>query len=434
MSEQWDELEVRQLSSSERSSFTDGDWVEAPHIRDEGIRLIQTGNIGVGQFVDRSKKYISQQSFNDLRCTEVFPGDLLICRLAEPIGRACFAPQLGERMITSVDVTILKVDKATVDPSFVVFSINTPNFLHKCEVVSGGTTRQRISRSNLGTLRIRRPSLRQQQRIAEILSTVDEAIEQTEALIAKTQQIKAGLMHDLFTRGVTPGGQLRPPREEAPHLYKESPLGWIPKEWEFALLDEVRDARHPITYGVLKPGPYVQNGIPLLQIEDVIHGELDFSKIHRISAQLDSEYSRTRVSGGEIIISLVGTIGRVAHLPVSMERSNLHRNLGFIAIAEDAIPRYFFFFLQTHVCASLIAQTTLGSTQSLLNLGSLRCLPVPLPGIPERCRIANAIDMMAEGIASETARLGKLSQLRAALMHDLLTGRVRVKVAEGANT
>jgi restriction endonuclease S subunit len=77
----------------------------------------------------------------------------------------------------------------------------------------------------------------QQRRIAEILSTLDEAIEQTEALIAKMQQVKAGLMHDLFTC-VTPDGRLRPTREQAPELYKESPLGWIPKGWDASTLGE----------------------------------------------------------------------------------------------------------------------------------------------------------------------------------------------------
>lgn len=83
------------------------------------------------------------------------------------------------------------------------------------------------------------PPFGEQQRIADILSTIDEAIEQTEALIAKTQQIKAGLIEDLFTRGVSPDGQLRPPYEEAPVIYKESPLGWIPKEWNVLAAREV---------------------------------------------------------------------------------------------------------------------------------------------------------------------------------------------------
>ena len=84
-------------------------------------------------------------------------------------------------------------------------------------------------------------ALETQQRIAEILSTVDEAIEQTGSLIEKIQQIKAGLMHDLFTRGVTADGWLRPRREEAPQLYKESSLGWIPREWNCELLDNLAD-------------------------------------------------------------------------------------------------------------------------------------------------------------------------------------------------
>ena len=101
------------------------------------------------------------------------------------------------------------------------------------DVQTGAMRSQSTSRDWLQELQRSSSGIaRQQRRIAEILSTVDEAIEQTEALIAKYQQIKAGLMHDLFTRGVTPDGHLRPTRTQAPHLYKESPLGWIPKEWE----------------------------------------------------------------------------------------------------------------------------------------------------------------------------------------------------------
>ena len=76
------------------------------------------------------------------------------------------------------------------------------------------------------------PSLPEQRKIARILSTVDDLIERTEALIAKHRAIKQGLMHDLLTRGVDASGRLRPPREEAPGLYRESAVGWVPMEWE----------------------------------------------------------------------------------------------------------------------------------------------------------------------------------------------------------
>ena len=99
---------VRALARSGYKTFTDGDWIESPFIRDEGIRLIQTGNVGIGEYKEQGFRYIDEETFRAFRCTEILPGDVLICRLADPVSRACVAPHLGCRMITSVDVCILK--------------------------------------------------------------------------------------------------------------------------------------------------------------------------------------------------------------------------------------------------------------------------------------------------------------------------------------
>lgn len=88
--------------------FTDGDWIESKDQADEGIRLIQTGNIGMGAYLEKEEKakYISEETFNKLKCTEIFSGDILVSRLPEPVGRACIIPEKKERMITAVDCTI----------------------------------------------------------------------------------------------------------------------------------------------------------------------------------------------------------------------------------------------------------------------------------------------------------------------------------------
>jgi type I restriction enzyme S subunit len=112
-------------------------------------------------------------------------------------------------------------------------------------------TQTNLNTSLVGRHRIFTPKREEQLRIAEILSTLDEAIEQTEALIGKYQSIKTGLMHNLFTRGLTPDGRLRPTRADAPHLYKESPLGWIPKEWETRTIGDIADS--------LVDGPFGSN-------------------------------------------------------------------------------------------------------------------------------------------------------------------------------
>jgi type I restriction enzyme S subunit len=125
----WRKVEIKEIAANERHAFIDGDWIEAPFITTTGIRLIQTGNIGVGTFVNRNKKYISQKSFDELKCKDVKAGDILISRLADPIGRSCIVPDLNGRAITSVDVCILRVDDSGYDREFVAHALNQTTFL-----------------------------------------------------------------------------------------------------------------------------------------------------------------------------------------------------------------------------------------------------------------------------------------------------------------
>lgn len=107
---EWEVKTLFDLAARKKELFDDGDWIESEHITTEGIRLIQTGNIGVGSFVEKDdKKYINEASFTSLRCKQLMKGDLLVCRLADPAGRACVLGDIGEdRIVTSVDVTIFR--------------------------------------------------------------------------------------------------------------------------------------------------------------------------------------------------------------------------------------------------------------------------------------------------------------------------------------
>src|SRR5579883_386080 len=100
--------------------FADGDWIESKDQSHKGIRLIQTGNVGEGIFKDRAEKarYISEDTFKRLRCTEIFEGDCLISRLPDPVGRSCILPETGERMITAVDCTIVRFNSKQLLPAF----------------------------------------------------------------------------------------------------------------------------------------------------------------------------------------------------------------------------------------------------------------------------------------------------------------------------
>ena len=180
--------------------FADGDWIESKDQSDSGIRLIQTGNIGNGIFIDKDdkKKYISKETFDRLKCNEVFEGDILISRLPSPAGRACIVPKLNDRIITAVDCTIVRTDKSIISHDYCVqFMQSSKHFYYVTSMMAGGT-RQRISRKNLEDELISVPCLEEQQKIADCLSALDEVIEKQQATLAAWEELKKGLQQQMF--------------------------------------------------------------------------------------------------------------------------------------------------------------------------------------------------------------------------------------------
>jgi type I restriction enzyme S subunit len=200
--EDWVEKSIFQLADSKKELFDDGDWIESEHITTDGIRLLQTGNIGIGKFVEKSeKKYIYTQSFEKLKCKEIVQGDLLICRLAEPAGRACILPNIGEeKIITSVDVTIFRPRSEVVNRVFLSYLFSTGQWLNAVSELCGGTTHKRISRGALGRIKVFiPPNIEEQNVIAKILFDLDAEITTFEQKLSKYKSIKQGMMQELLT-------------------------------------------------------------------------------------------------------------------------------------------------------------------------------------------------------------------------------------------
>lgn len=154
--------------------FADGDWIESKDQSPDGIRLIQTGNVGMGVFKDRAEKarHISEATFMRLRCTEVLEGDCLISRLPDPVGRSCILPGTGEKMITAVDCTIVRFDKEQMLSTFFNHYSQSDRYLDDVSKKCTGTTRSRISRGNLALVQVPVPPIEKQQTIIAILDKV----------------------------------------------------------------------------------------------------------------------------------------------------------------------------------------------------------------------------------------------------------------------
>ena len=178
----------------------DGDWIESKDQSSFGIRLIQTGNVGVGEYIDKpdSAKYISASTFEHLHCTEIYPGDILISRLPSPAGRACIVPITNERMITAVDCTIVRCDDTRCIREYLIQFLNSPQYFKEVESFLAGGTRQRISRKNLESILVPIVQLPEQKHIANILSTFDKKIHNEAEQLQELIRYKRGLLQALF--------------------------------------------------------------------------------------------------------------------------------------------------------------------------------------------------------------------------------------------
>lgn len=184
--------------------FSDGDWIESKDQSESGIRLIQTGNIGVGFFKNRAEKarFISEKKFTELNCNEVHAGDILVSRLPDPVGRSCIVPNLNEKLITAVDCTIIRFDTKRILPKYFIYFSQSPSYMSQVEKLITGATRQRISRSNLGKILVPLPDIVRQQKIIDKFDraflSAGNAINLYERKIELIESLKISLLDEAF--------------------------------------------------------------------------------------------------------------------------------------------------------------------------------------------------------------------------------------------
>ena len=274
-----------------------------------------------------------------------------------------------------------------------------------------------------------------QQKISDVLTSLDNTTEKIEALIHKYQQIKAGLMHDLFTRGVTADGKLRTPREQAPELYKETPIGWIPKAWAFKnvanLLAPVANNMRSGPFGsALLKSELVEEGIPFLGIDN-IHVE-NFVQVFRrfVSNKKFTELSKYAVRPRDVIITIMGTVGRCSVAPPNINQALSSKHLWTMTFdQEKVIPELICWQLNyAEWVKAWFRKETQGGIMDAIQSKTLKTLRLPVPPLLEQKRIFERYIAINSKIQSEKDNLQKMIKKKFGLMHDLLTGKVPVKI------
>lgn len=350
---------------------------------------------------------------------KVYPTGTLLCSCSATLGICT----ITARPLVSNQTFIGLVPKPEVSTEFLYYKmISLAGML---QGMSSGTTIAYLPRAKFEALEIELPPRPQQDRIAEILSTVDEAIEQTAALIAKYQQIKAGLMHDLLTRGATPDGHLRPTRAQAPYLYKESPLGWIPKEWSTELLDRLSLRGSGHTPSKNRPD-FWNGGIKWVSLADSWRlDRLYISETDKEISQLGIENSSAVLyPPGIVVLSRDAGVGKSAITTCSMAVS---QHFMCWRCGPQLDNHYLYYWLQYR--KREFENIATGSTIPTIGLRYFRYYRINIPtDVEEQKYISSALLSIDHAIFALETDVEKLRQQKQGLMQDLLTGRVRVKV------
>lgn len=330
----------------------------------------------------------------------------------------------------STEFHILRPLNEDVDPRFIYYVSQDISFRIMGETkMVGSAGQRRVPTKFFYEYELPTFDLNQQSQISDILDAISYTIRKTEELIAKYEQIKQGMMHDLFTQGVDGNGKLRPSYEDAPELYHETELGAVPKEWDVKCMGDitlkVTDRDHYTPF-------YADEGVPIISPKDF--GEYECISFEKCKFITQKEHERNRkktdLETGDIVFTRIGAgLGKAAIVTEDMpEFSILHSACMIRTDNNFYIPEYLLYFLKYDLLQRQIKREVQSIGVPDLGLDKIKGFLVLRPPKTEQEVIAKRMNAIENKIFSEFKYLQNLYQQKAGLMQDLLTGKVQVNV------
>jgi len=276
------------------------------------------------------------------------------------------------------------------------------------------------SQMNLNTTLVKHtkivlPTLTTQEKIGDILSSIDEAIQKTDQIILKSEELKNGLMNELLTKGI---GYKK---------FKKTKLGEIPENWEVSALGE--NAIHVGSGSTPRGGSkvYLKSGIPLIRSQNVHFERLDLSDVVYISPETHEVMSRSKLLKNDILLNITGaSLGRVNIVPEYFEQGNVNQHVCIIRVKKAIYPLYLKYYLESTLGQKQIFKYQIGGNREGLNFKQVRALTMVLPPIKEQKAIVEVIESVNTKIIQERLEENKCILLKKGLMQDIFNQKVKI--------
>lgn len=402
--EHWSLSKIKYLAAKGEDTFQDGDWIESKEIVEDGYyRYITTGNIGEGKYKEQGRSFITQETFEKLECLEIFPDDILISRLNPPIGRSCIIPDIGYRIVTSVDNVVLRPNES-FDKRFIVYLTNSAHYYEYTGLIARGATMARISRSLLGLVEVAFPSKEEQASIANYL---DEKTSQIDKLITDKQKLIELL------------------KEERTAIINNAVSG-EGKNWARVKLKYVTEVNSETLS---------EKGNDDLEIEYIdISSVNENGRINNTSTFDFSEApSRARriVREGDTIISTVRTYLKAIAF-IDNPKENLICSTGFAVIrpTEKLNKMFLFYLCRSQKFIDIITSLSKGVSYPAIDSEDLKNIEIAFPDLQEQVEIIEILQTEHQRIDNAVSVIEKevelMQEYRTALISEVVTGKVKV--------
>lgn len=360
------------------------------------------------------------------------PGDVLITKDSESwtdIGVPALVDDSADDLVSGYHLALLRPFPETIVGGYLFRALQSTGVAYQLHVEANGVTRYGLSHSSIKSVWLPVPSFPEQSAIIRFLDHADRRIRRfirtKQQLIALLNEQRKSIVHNAFTRGLDPTVRLKP-----------SGIAWleqIPEHWEVKRLHQITDPERPIMYGIVLPGPNVDQGVFIVKGGNCEPGRLRPERLSRTTFEIESRYARSRLAARDIVFAIRGGVGAAELVPPELAGANLTQDAARIAAGTGIHPEWLLHAVRSPVFREHVRSQVVGATVQGINIRSLKRIELAVPPYDEQRTIAQYATTETDKIMAATQRgleeIALLREYRTRLIADVVTGKLDVREA-----
>ncbi len=387
---------------SKSGLISDGDWIETKDQDMMGsVRLIQLADIGDGHFRDKSSRFMTVEKAKLLNCTYLEKGDILIARMPDPLGRACIFPEIQHKAVTVVDICLIRTgDDSLVSNRLLKYWINSPDMRSEINKNASGTTRQRITRKKLETLKLPLPPLAEQKVIADkldsLLAQVDNIKNRLDALPTIIKRFKQSVLSAAVSGKLTEdwrGSAIYSKVDLA--LSKSKIETAFAQEWQVVNLEKIAKI---ISGNAFKSNDFIKSGVPVIKISNIQYGEFEIKNQEYLPSEFLLMFESFSVNPADVLMALTRPITndtlKICRYPLSAKQGLLNQRVCKFDFCNEKEKAFFELVFQSSYFKSQVEDNLSETLQPNLSPTDLKKFIVGAPSLEEQTEIVRRVEQL----------------------------------------